>query len=178
MSFHGDCNMTQTKKNRYSDEEKWSAFCLPLQEWMASNEDSDDEDILDQIATANQQMNRGNRKAENRPKAVKLLKIEFGSYDFADSWKTERLDKNIVKKMTKAAKRNRPHHKAFFHASNRVFTFTKDKVQYAIVDENVYANREVEKDLTHFKALHRAGLNWESPIYAVYVEPVEDDDEE
>ena len=57
MSFHGDCNMTQAKKNRYSDEEKWSAFCLPLQEWMASNEDSDDEDILDQIATANQQLN-------------------------------------------------------------------------------------------------------------------------
>ena len=178
MSFHGDCNMTQAKKNRYSDEEKWSAFCLPLQEWMASNEDSKDEDILDLIIVAQQTIDRGNRRIGQRPKCVKNMKSDFSAFSDNWDWKTERLDKNIVKKMTKAAKRNRTHHKAFFHASNRVFTFTKDKVRYAIVDENVYANREVEKDLTHFKALHRAGLNWESPVYAVYVEPVEDDEEE
>ena len=183
MSFHGDCNMTQAKKNRYSDEEKWSAFCLPLQEWMAANEDSEDEDILDQIATANQQMNRGNRKADNRPKAVKLLKIEFGSYDFADAWKIERLDKTIVKKMSKASRRNRQVHIDFFNASNRVFTFTKDKVQYRIDDPNVYADRECAKDLTHFKSLKTAmddidGASWDNPIYAVWIEPADGDDEE
>tara|TARA_R110000823_G_scaffold57064_1_gene138485 strand:- start:308 stop:814 length:507 start_codon:yes stop_codon:yes gene_type:complete len=168
--------MTQNKKNRYSDEEKWSAFKAPLEEWMTANAEGDEETLW-AIDNANSQIKRGNRSVEMRPKCVKALKVEFAELDFA-TWRTERLDKTILKKMRKDAKANRQVHIAYFRDSNRVFTFTKEKVMYQIVDEKVYAEREMAADLTFFKKMHGLGLNWLNPDLKVFVAPLEDDEEE
>lgn len=170
--------MTQTTKNRYSDEEKWLAFIQPLQEWIAENEDSDDEDIIDKLEAAEFQVDRGTRRIGQRPKCVKNLKGEFATLSDTWNWKTERLDKTILKKMKKDAKANRQVHIAHFRDSNRVFTFTKEKIMYQIVDENVYANREIASDLVFFKKMHGLGLNWLNPDLKVFVAADEDGEEE
>ena len=168
--------MTQNKKNRYSDDEKWSAFIAPLEEWMTDNAEGDEETLW-AIDNANSQIKRGNRSVDMRPLCAKGLKTEFAEYDFP-TWKTERLDKTILKKMRKDAKANRQVHIAYFRDSNRVFTFTKEKVMYVIVDEKVYAERECQADLTFFKKMHGLGLNWLNPDLKVFVAPLEDDEEE
>ena len=168
--------MTQNKKNRYSDDEKWSAFVAPLEEWMTANADGDEETLW-AIDNANSQIKRGNRSVEMRPKCVKALKVEFVDMDF-EGWKTERLDKTMVKKMVKMAKQNRSAHITFFNDSNRVMTFTKDKVKYQYTDAIQYADHQQKADLSHFKSLKSAGLDWDAPIYPVFVAPLDGDEEE
>tara|TARA_R110000751_G_scaffold184996_2_gene291406 strand:+ start:137 stop:634 length:498 start_codon:yes stop_codon:yes gene_type:complete len=159
--------MSQIKKNRWSDEAKWEGFILPLNNWL---EDlvPETEDIQDMVDITLMQIKRG-RNAENRPKIVKQLKIDFAEQDF-EGWSIERLDKNIVKKMNRMAKANRKVHLAFFNDSNTVQTFTKDGVKYMHVEANTYADAKHKSDVSTFKALQKDGLDWENPVYAVMVD--------
>ena len=157
-------NMTKKeKKNKWTNDEKWSAFLAPLLAWLASfkPKNEDDEDMVD---ATNLAIKRGNRNADNRPNLVKQLKIDFVEMMF-EGWQVERLDKELVKLMVKNAKANRTAHIDFFNSYNGVLTYTKDGVKYAFADANQYADRQESSDLSKSKALHKEGLDWQSPTY-------------
>ena len=152
-----------TKKNKWTNEEKWTAFLAPLLAWIASfkPKNEDDEDMVD---ATNLAIKRGNRNADNRPNLVKQLKIDFAEMAF-DGWAVERLDKEIVKLMVLDAKGNRPAHKAFFKSYTGTLTYTKEGVKYAFANEDQYADRQEASDLSKSKALHKEGLDWASPTF-------------
>lgn len=161
------------KQNRWTDEDKWNAFLAPLEAHLDDFKvkDEDDEEFLDMIRI---QIKRGKRDADKRPKIVKNLKIEFEDEEF-EGWAQVRLDATLVKKMKKAAKKNRKAHGNFFDDSTTVLTYTKDKVKYAFADRKSYEDAKEASDLTHFKGLHKQGLDWENPVYAIEV--VSDEEE-
>jgi hypothetical protein len=161
------------KQNRWTDEDKWTAFLAPLEAHLKAFKikDEDDEEFVQMIRM---QINRGNRDADKRPKIVKNLKIEFEDEQFAE-WQQIRLADSLVRLMKKEAKANRPAHKAFFLNSKTVQTYTKDSVKYAFRDWVQFCDSKEKSDLTHFKGLHKQGLDWKNPIYAV---EVENDEEE
>ena len=159
--------MTQTKKNRWIDEEKWATFVAPLNNWLEDFEptNEDEEDFKD-ITLMN--LKRA-RRPENRPKIVKQLKIDFAEMDF-EGWTVERLDKNIVKAMVRKAKANRKVHIAFFTNSNTVQTFTIEGTKYMHIEENTYADAQMKSDITRFKSLHKEGLDWQNPVFPVFID--------
>ena len=86
-----------------------------------------------------------------------------------------RLDAALVKDMKKQAKKNRKAHGIFFDTTNTVLTYTKDKVKYAFADRKSYEDAKEASDLTSFKGLHKQGLDWKNPVYAIEV--VSDEEE-
>lgn len=163
-----------TKKNRWTDEQKWNDFLAPLEAHLSTLPVKKEEDE-EFVAMIRMQIKRGNRNADSRPNIVKSLKIEFEDQQFAE-WQQVRLEASIVKEMKKEAKANRPVHRAFFLNSKTVQTYTKDKVKYAFRDEVQFCDAKEQSDLTHFKGLHKQGLDWKNPVYAVEV--VASDEEE
>lgn len=153
------------KKNKWTNDEKWSAFLAPLLAWLASfkPKNEDDEDMVD---ATNLAIKRGNRNADNRPNLVKQLKIDFVEMQF-EGWQVERLDKKLVKLMVDFAKANRTSHIDFFNTYNGTLTYTKDGVKYAFRDADQYADRQESSDLSKSKALHKEGLDWQSPTYPI-----------
>ena len=157
--------MAKEKKNKWTNDEKWSAFLAPLLAWLASfkPKNEDDEDMVD---ATNLAIKRGNRNADNRPNLVKQLKIDFAEMMF-EGWQVERLDKELVKLMVKNAKANRTSHIDFFNSYNGTLTYTKEGVKYAFRDADQYADRQESSDLSKSKALHKEGLDWQSPTYPI-----------
>tara|TARA_R110002012_G_scaffold261412_3_gene443335 strand:- start:262 stop:771 length:510 start_codon:yes stop_codon:yes gene_type:complete len=155
----------ENKKNKWTNDEKWTTFLAPLLAWLASfkPKNEDDEDMVD---ATNLAIKRGNRNADNRPNLVKQLKIDFAEMAF-DGWAVERLDKELVKSMVANAKENRAVHIAFFNGFNGVLTYTKDSVKYAFRDAEQYADRQESSDLSKSKALHKEGLDWASPTFPI-----------
>ena len=163
------------KQNRWQDEEKWQQFIAPLNNFLdnfkVTNEDEEEFVLLYRM-----QIKRGNRDADKRPDIVKILKVEFAEHEFV-GWAQVRLADGLVKKMKKSAKKNRASHIAFFKATSTVPTYTKDKVKYQFRDATHYADAQEKADLTKFKTLHKNGLDWANPVYAVEIEAKDDEEE-
>jgi len=164
-----DIMAKETKKNKWTNDEKWIAFLAPLNEWMKAFKPANDDDE-DRIASTELTIRRGNRDANKRSDMVAQLKTEYSAEGF-EGWSVERLDKAITDNMTLKADGNRQVWIDFFNNYTGVLTYTKDSKKYAYRDGEQFADRKHSSDMTSFKALHKDGLNWESPTFPQEVVP-------
>ena len=76
-----DIMAKETKKNKWTNDEKWIAFLAPLNEWMKAFKPANDDDE-DRIASTELTIRRGNRDANKRSDMVAQLKTEYSAEGF------------------------------------------------------------------------------------------------
>ena len=143
-----------SKKNKWENNAIWEKFIAPLVAWIKSlNMDEQTDEMLDMVENAEFQIKRGTRNASNRQNIVKSLKLEFGHLEF-EGWTSVRIDKDLLKKMKKQAKDNRPVHIDFFNNTSVKPTYVKDDVRYQHTADS-YADKQEEADLRNIKLMYR-----------------------